>query len=91
MEMFLKYFSCFIREQHNYFVIVSFLGRLFGKRLTDLSKLLVSLDGHTDVVVPKFVVSACTYIEVGRRFLFFSSICLIFGRLFRNNHVNRCG
>lgn len=38
-------------------------GRVFGKRLTDLSKLLVSLDEYTDVLVPKFVVNACTYIE----------------------------
>jgi len=39
-------------------------GRIFGRRLGDLSKLLVSLnDDQTDVLVPKLVVSACKYIE----------------------------
>jgi len=40
-------------------------GRIFGRRLGDLSKLLVSLEDSqdTDVLVPKLVVSACKYIE----------------------------
>jgi len=40
-------------------------GRIFGRRLGDLSKLLVSLNDEqeTDVLVPKLVVSACKYIE----------------------------
>jgi len=40
-------------------------GRIFGRRLGDLGKLLVSLDDkqETDVLVPKLVVSACKFIE----------------------------
>ena len=40
-------------------------GRIFGRRLSDLSKLLVSLEDreNTDVLVPKLIVSACKYIE----------------------------
>ena len=41
-------------------------GRIFGRRLSDLSKLLVSLDEdlqETDLLVPKLIVSACKYIE----------------------------
>ena len=40
-------------------------GRLFGRRLSDLSKLLVCLDEKQDidVLVPKLIVSACKYIE----------------------------
>ena len=38
---------------------------MFGRRLSDLSKLLVSLDDKQDidVLVPKLIVSACKYIE----------------------------
>ena len=44
---------------------VSNSGRIFGRRLSELSKLLVSLDENqeTDVLVPKLIVSACKYIE----------------------------
>ena len=38
---------------------------MFGRRLSDLSKLLVCLDEKQDidVLVPKLIVSACKYIE----------------------------
>ena len=39
-------------------------GRIFGRRLTDLSQLLVGLDDFTDILVPKFVVGACTFVQV---------------------------
>ena len=41
------------------------VSRLFGRRLSDLSKLLVSLDDdqETDVMVPKLMVMAGKYIE----------------------------
>ena len=41
------------------------MSRLFGRRLSDLSKLLVSLDDdqETDVMVPKLMVMAGKYIE----------------------------
>jgi len=40
-------------------------GRIFGRRLNELSKLLVSLIENQDieVLIPKLVVSACKYIE----------------------------
>ena len=40
--------------------------RIFKRRLGDLNKLLVSLDNgceDTDLLIPKFVVSACKFIE----------------------------
>jgi hypothetical protein len=39
------------------------VGRVFGKRLTDLSTLFVEVDENTDIFVPKFMVNACHYIE----------------------------
>jgi len=38
-------------------------GRVFGKRLTDLSTLFVEVEENTDLFVPKFMVNACQYIE----------------------------
>jgi len=38
-------------------------GRVFGKRLTDLSTLFVDIDEHSNIFVPKFVVTAVNYIE----------------------------
>ena len=45
------------------FFNIVFLGRVFGKRLTDLSTLFVEVDDNTDLFVPKFMVNACQYIE----------------------------
>jgi len=55
-------FSTPSNTPHNHAVVP---GRIFGRRLGDLSKLLVSLEDSqdTDVLVPKLVVSACKYIE----------------------------
>jgi len=38
-------------------------GRVFGKRLTDLSTIFVEIDEHSNIFVPKFVVTAARYIE----------------------------
>jgi hypothetical protein len=43
-------------------------GRVFGRTLSELSQLLVALDADTDILVPKFVVGACAFIQVGESF-----------------------
>ena len=44
---------------------MKFLANIFGKRLSELDKLPVSLieNQDTEVPIPKLVVSACKYIE----------------------------
>jgi hypothetical protein len=43
-------------------------GRVFGRTLSELSQLLVALDADTDILVPKFVVGACSFIQVVKTF-----------------------
>ena len=44
--------------------------RVFGRKMQELSKVLVGLgDTDNDVMVPKFVVNACSFIQVGFRYL----------------------
>ncbi len=43
-------------------------GRVFGRTLSELSQLLVALDADTDILVPKFVVGACSFIQVKETF-----------------------
>ncbi len=43
-------------------------GRVFGRSLGELSQLLVPLDADTDILVPKFVVGACSFIQVEETF-----------------------
>ncbi len=43
-------------------------GRVFGRTLSELSQLLVALDADTDILVPKFVVGACSFIQVEKTF-----------------------
>jgi hypothetical protein len=44
-------------------------GRVFGRTLSELSQLLVALDADTDILVPKFVVGACAFIQVEKLFV----------------------
>ncbi len=52
-------------------------GRVFGRSLGELSQLLVALDADTDILVPKFVVGACAFIQVEESEGFFAIFLLL--------------